>query len=289
MTDKKGETAPMEKGLKKRDWKKPIGFVLAFVLFLSICGVFFSLDLWLGFLNKQTVVTAVAKSEYSARAYEQLREDMEALMKNHMLDSEPALALLDENQFYTDSDNSLKATLNGQRDRIDTAGLKGDLKKEIYDQLTADGVPVTAEIATAVDEIAFTGANLYDNHTYFQFGEEFMKAKILTLPTVILMLIVSATTAALLALVIGLAYRRRRAAMSLIGYSLFAAVIANFLVMALLFVTNPIGQTAAAAYYQNFINHYLETSLVPAIGLSCLGLIICAVLWTTIRRSRREG
>ena len=279
----------MDKGSRKRDWKKPIGFVLAFVLFLGICGVFFSLDLWLGFLNKQTVVTAVAKSEYSARAYEQLREDMETLMKNHMLDPEPALALLDEDQFYTDSDNSVKATLNGQRERVDTTDLKQDLKKEIYSQLTVEGVPVTSEIATAVDEIVFTGANLYDNHTYFQFGEEFVKAKILTMPTLILMLIVSGAVSVLLALVIGIAYRRRHAAMSLIGYSLFAAVISNFLVMALLYVTNPIEETAAAAYYQNYVNHYLETSLVPGIGLSCLGLIICAVLWTTIRRSRREG
>ena len=279
----------MDKGSRKRDWKKPIGFVLAFVLFLGICGVFFSLDLWLGFLNKQTVVTAVAKSEYSARAYEQLREDMETLMKNHMLDPEPALALLDEDQFYTDSDNSVKATLNVQRERVDTTDLKQDLKKEIYSQLTVEGVPVTSEIATAVDEIVFTGANLYDNHTYFQFGEEFVKAKILTMPTLILMLIVSGAVSVLLALVIGIAYRRRHAAMSLIGYSLFAAVISNFLVMALLYVTNPIEETAAAAYYQNYVNHYLETSLVPGIGLSCLGLIICAVLWTTIRRSRREG
>jgi len=272
----------------RKPWKKATGFVLAFVLFLGICGVFFSLDLWLGFLNKQTVVTAAAESQYSARAYEQLREDMEALMKAHSLDPEPALSLLDENQFLTVSGNRIDATLKGNTHRVNTMDLQWDLRDEINRQLKAAGVPITNEITAVVDEIVFTGGNLYDKHGYFQFGEEFMKARANSLTPVRLMFAFSLAASLVLAVFLGFAYRRRHWGLSLINYSLFGAVIANALVVGLLLVTNPIGETEASLYYQQFIDQYLKTSLVPGIGLCLLGLIVCGVLWVTIRRLKQE-
>jgi hypothetical protein len=226
----------------RKPWKKATGFVLAFVLFLGICGVFFSLDLWLGFLNKQTVVTAAAESQYSARAYEQLREDMEALMKAHSLDPEPVLALLDENQFLTTSGNRIAATLKGNTHRINTADLQWDLRDEIYRQLEMGGVPTIPEIDGVADEIVFTAGNLYDKHGYFQFGEAFMKARENSLPVVRIMFLVCLLASVALALILGFAYRRRHWGLSLINYSLFGGVIANALVVGLLYAPTPSGK-----------------------------------------------
>lgn len=274
---------------KKASWKKSAGFVLSFVLFLGICGMFFSLDLWLGFLNKQSVVTAVADSQYSARAYEQLREDMEALMKAHNLESEAALALLDENSFYTANGNLITATLKGETSRINTTSFRSDLSTEIKSYLKDYGVPQTAEITVSIEEVVFTAGNLYDNHTYFQFGEQLFKARSNMVPMVRNMFFVSLGMTVVIGLALMVFYRRRHTAIGYINYALFGAALANLLVVGLLYVTNPLGDAVTAIYYQNFIEHYLAQSLIPGIGLSSIGLIVTAILWMTIRRIQEEA
>lgn len=274
---------------RKASWKKSAGFALTFVLFLGICGMFFSLDLWLGFLNKQSVVTAVADSQYSARAYEQLREDMEALMKAHNLESEAALALLDENAFFAASGNLITATLKGDTTRIDTGVFQQDLSTEIKSTLTDNGVPMTAEMTQSIEEVVFTAGSLYDNHSYFQFGEQFFKARVNMVPMVRNMFFVSLGMTVVIGLALMVFYNRRHTAISYINYALFGAVIANMLVIGLLYVTNPLGEAVTALYYQNFIDHYLAQSLVPGIGLSSIGLVVTGVLWVTIRRIQKEA
>lgn len=284
-------TSPKNPNRKSKTgiWKQAMGFALAFLLFLCVLGLFVSLDLRLGLLNQQTVVTAVAKSEYSLRAYEQLREDMEALIKSHGLDPKPVLSLLDENQFYAASGNRIDGTLQGDTERIDTTVLQKDLRGEIQKQLLANGVPLTPAIATAVDEIAFAGGNLYDKHGYFQFGEELMKAKQQTLPMAKNLFLVSLAGSALLTALLAVLYRRRHLGLSLINYALFAGVLANGAIVTLLYATNPIGEAMAAPYYLHFIDQYLLTSLVPGIGLCGIGLIVCTILWVTNRRIREEA
>ena len=77
--------------------------------------------------------------------------------------------------------------------------------------------------------------------------------------------------------------------MSYINYALFGSVLANLLVVGLLYVTNPMSETAASLYYQNFIDNYITHSLVPGLGLSAMGLIVSGVLWVTIRRMQKEA
>ena len=283
----------------KRTWKKSAGFVLAFVLFLGFCGMFFSLDLWLGFLNKQSVVTAVADSQYSARAYEQMREDLEALMKDHSLEGETALALVDEDEFYTASGNMIKKTMKekaqdepSQEDLIlegSTSQFQWSLNDEITRQLTDKGIAITPELKLAIEEIAFKAGSIYSQHIDFQFGEQFTKARETMVPMLQMMFFVSLGISFVAGMALILFYRRRHAALSYINYALFGSVIANLLVVGLLYVTNPMGETTASLYYQNFIEQYITQSLVPGLGLSAIGLIVAGVLWVAIRRIQKEA
>jgi hypothetical protein len=274
---------------RKRTWKKSAGFVLSFVLFLGLCGMFFSLDLWIGFLNKQSVVTAAADSQYPARAYEQLKEDLEALMKEHSLDSQAALTLVSENEFYVASGNQITASLKGETNRTNTLEFQQKLLLTINQTLTDGGVPLTAEINQAVNEVVFTAGNLYSTHASFQFGDQFTKAREKMVPILRMMFFVSCGISFIAGLALVVFYRRRHAALSYINYALFGSVIANLLVVGLLYVTNPMGKTDASLYYQNFIERYITQSLIPGLGLSAIGLIIAGVLWVIIRRIQKEA
>jgi uncharacterized protein YejL (UPF0352 family) len=272
----------------KRSWKKSAGFMLSFVLFLGLVGLFFSLDLWLGFLNKQTVVTAVADSQYSDRSYEQLREDLEALMKSHELDSDIALAIVDENEFYAASGNRITAALKGETTKVDADTFRGDLADAINSELVNQNLPLTPEIKSSVDEIVFTAGNLYENHANFQFGEQFFNVRHDMMPLVRNLGLLSLAISLVSVIALASLYRRRHAALSLINYALIGAVMANLLVAGLLYVTNPIGETTAALYYQNFIDQYIFQSLVPVSVISLIGLVVAGVLWVAIRRVQKE-
>jgi hypothetical protein len=234
-------------------------------------------------------MNAAANSQYSARAYEQLREDLETLMAAHQLDPQIALDLVDENAFYAASGNQITATLKGKTTGVDTDKFQEGLANAINKELTENQPPSTLESTLPVEEIVLTAGNLYHNHAYFQFGEEFFKTRNALMPWAQKILIVSLGVALIYVIALLFVYSRRHFSLSLINYALLGAVIANLLVAGLLYVKNPMVETTTVLYYKTFIDQYITQSMVPVLAISLIGLIVACTLWAIIRKDHKGG
>lgn len=274
---------------KRMPWKKAIGFILAFVLFLSIVMTFLSLDFLLGFLSRQTILSATSQSQYVDGAYQQFQEDLENLAKGYKLPGQTVDGLVDESQFIADSGNSMDAALAGKYRVADTDALETALKQRTKAYFDSLGIPVNKALAASVDELATAAASLYRVHTSFHFGEEIIHAKMVLMPFIMGMMGASLILLVTIVIILMIMFRGTKGAWNYITYALTAAVAANLIVALVLLIGHPMELETASDYYRNFIDHYFTQSLIPAIGISAMGAALTGALVYSLRRIKREG
>jgi len=274
---------------KRIPWKKAIGFMLAFALFLSITTTFLPLDFLLGFLSRQTILSATSQSHYVDGAYQQFQEDLENLAKRYELPSETLDGVVSENRFIADSGNSMTAALAGKHRTADTDPLEAAIQKRIQQYFDQRGIPSRATLRESTKEMTAAAASLYRVHTSFHFGEEIIKAKIDLMPFIVGM--IGASLIAIFALVamLMILFRGTRSAWNYITYALTAAVAANLIVAIVLYIGHPMELETASDYYKTFIDHYFTQSLIPAVGISAMGAALTGALVYSLRRIKREG
>ncbi len=157
--------------------KRILSVGLAVILSMCIVTLFLACEAGLGIFKKSSFMSAINKSDYQNKAYEEFVECYEDVLKANGFDTDLTEQAFTESMFRADLGGSIKASLAGKTRTVKTADETDRLKSCLLNTLADEGYKIDEPTRSAMQEIAEQVESYYRNYTRFGAGTYYYNAR----------------------------------------------------------------------------------------------------------------
>jgi hypothetical protein len=254
---------------------------------LSLFGLFFAGNLYLGFGSDKVLMNSLTQSGYYDGVNEDVNEEIKELASNRNIPEEVLENAIPSEKIMIDSTNYINKALDGQYENINTDQIEEKIRDQVTTYLTEQNVDMTSTLQTSINSMVTASKIIYKNKIEFKFIDYYKDYQKKLTRALNIIIPVTVVMIGLCSFCLMKMYRSKHKGVRFISYGLLGSIYTS-IAANLLF--NPIkGMDITPDYYKEFLEMFINKCRMQNYLLIMIQVILFAVLLYCIKKLKKSS
>jgi len=266
----------------KKRIRSLISLTLSFFLTISIIGIYISVELQLGYLNKDNIRTSIISSGYTTKAQAKFQDEVMDILSEYNISKDIGGEIADENAVYIAVSNYTDGVLSGSNSKNEN--YQNEIEEIVTNYFTENNIFITDGMKLNITEIATEITGLYKQYITPNFISILFDQIKEYRSLITIYQIVSIGLFFGISIVLFWIWRHKHRAMRCIAMSLITSVAVNALITFFIWKSDVIRQlNVGPDFYLDFLLEYKNNGIVHWYIVTGIGLVLCIVSLAAVK------
>lgn len=275
---------------KKTIIKKLISSIFAFLLTLLFFDLIVCIGLGIGVFNRQSVTNKLNESDYYNNLYDELYKKADEIVLQAGLPEKVLKNVITLEKVYAGSSNYVNRTLEGKKPEIRTDNLEKNLRDNINQYLSKQGITQTDHIKSGINEVTERIQTEYRNavrlrfvNYYSEYKSQFWNLMKFVIPFHMILI-------GILCFLLLKIHRYKHRGLRYINYALISSSLLVTLISACMLMYRGYEKlNIMPYYYRDFLKVYFKWDIQVFLYIGGLGLVFSGLLISFTRFLKKRS